>query len=311
MSKKFTLLLAISFVFVGALYSQSAYLGYGLGVQFNVGDLGSTITKDGLDNAIGDQKIIIPENTIDVWSKSGFAKAKISGAMHGGILNVFYERESTSTFWRVGLEYTKKILGGKTSASILGIYQNVSQNWDFVSYYIPFIYGIKAGVGEASSVYGGIGINYHRGGWSLSGTVDGATPCFVGLQFGTYLLCGFGPWGDAELRTAVAFARQQNLPTSSILNTVDQSKFYRGAIFGEKVVFDVNGVGYNLVIGFENRLQNKSKFYIEIEYFVGGGMDNAPVQAIGTISQLASTGNLSYPVNLSGIRWKLGLKQPL
>ncbi|MCS6955284.1 MAG: hypothetical protein NZM44_02895, partial [Candidatus Calescibacterium sp.] len=188
MSKKFTLLLAISFVFVGALYSQSAYLGYGLGVQFNVGDLGSTITKDGLDNAIGDQKIIIPENTIDVWSKSGFAKAKISGAMHGGILNVFYERESTSTFWRVGLEYTKKILGGKTSASILGIYQNVSQNWDFVSYYIPFIYGIKAGVGEASSVYGGIGINYHRGGWSLSGTVDGATPCFVGLQLGTYLL---------------------------------------------------------------------------------------------------------------------------
>lgn len=277
------LLLIFLFGFVGSIMAQSAYYGYGVGLQFNVGDLGSTITKDGLDNRTGDQKIIIPENTIDVWAKSGFVTRTTKGAMHGLILNGFYEKESSGTFWRVGIDYTRKILGGKTKAQLAG-YTIVDQNWDYYSLYVPLFYGIKAGVGETSSVYGAIGINYHRGGWSLSGSVDGATPCQI-----SNLLCSFGPRG----------------PTN------DLNDLYSGAIFGEQIVFDVSGIGYNLLVGFENKMQNNSKFYIELEYLVAGKMDNAPVRSIGTINQLAPTGNISYPINLSGMRWKLGIKNPL
>lgn len=283
------LLLLSLFGFVGSIMAQSAYYGYGAGLQFNVGDLGATITKDGLDNSKGDQKIIIPENTIDVWAKSGFVTRTTKGAMHGLIINGFYEKESTGTFWRVGIDYTRKILGGKTKAQLVG-YTIVDQNWDFNSLYIPLLYGIKAGVGETSSVYGAIGINYFRGGWSLSGTVDGATPCYIGRSLGTATLCSFGPRGTD-------------------INSLEG--IYQGAIFGEQIVFDVHGIGYNLLVGFETKMQNNNKFYIELEYLVAGGMDNAPIRSFGTATQLAPTGNISYPINLSGMRWKLGIKNPL
>ncbi|MFN3605497.1 MAG: porin OmpL1 [Leptonema sp. (in: bacteria)] len=304
------LILFCIFGFVGSLFAQSAYYGYGAGLQFNVGDLGATITKDGLDNGAGDQKIIIPENTIDVWAKSGFVTRTTKSAMHGLILNLFYEKESTGTFWRVGIDYTRKILGGKTKAQLAG-YTLVDQNWDFNSLYIPLLYGIKAGVGESSSVYGAIGINYFRGGWSLSGTVDGATPCYVGLTLGTYNLCSFGPWGDQTTRIRVQTSREIGLPTTAVLATTPIDKFYQGAIFGEQIVFDVHGIGYNLLVGFETKMQNNSKFYIELEYLVAGGMDNAPVRSSGTVNQLAPTGYISYPINLSGMRWKVGIKNPL
>lgn len=305
-----SLLLLIILILGANLSAQSAYYGYGAGLQFNVGDLGVTITKDGLDNGIGDQKIIIPENTIDVWAKSGFVTRTTKGAMHGLILNLFYEKESSGTFWRVGFDYTKKVLGGYTKAQLAG-YTLVEQSWDFYSMYVPLLYGIKAGVGEASSVYGAVGINYHRGGWSLSGTVDGATPCVVGLSLGTYALCGFGPWGDVNARQALQVDRLRNTPSQQALATIGLDNIYKGAIFGEQVVFDVHGIGYNLLIGFETKLQSNNKFYIELEYLVAGKMDNAPVRAQGTVTQLASTGNISYPVNLSGMRWKIGLKNPL
>jgi hypothetical protein len=304
-------LTVLMFIIGGSLFAQSAYWGIGTGLQFNVGDLGATITKDGLDNGTGDQKIIIPENTIDVWARSGLVTRNTTGAMHGLILNVFYEQDSGSgTFYRVGFDYTRKILGGRTTADLIG-YRIVDQSWDFNSMYLSGFYGIKAGVGETSAVYGAIGINYHRGGWSLRGTNDGATPCTVGLALNTYALCGFGPWGDAELRDNVTDAQRNGQSGQSVLQQYGQNRFYNGAIFGEEIVFDVHGIGYNLLLGFENKLQNNAKWYIEIEYFVGGGMDNAPARSLGTITQLARTGNISYPINLSGTRWKIGIKRPL
>lgn len=305
------LLLLLTFIIGGSLLAQSAYWGVGTGLQFNLGDLGSTITKDGLDNSTGDQQIIIPENKIDVWAKSGFVKRNTSGLMTGLILNAFYEQESgTGTFWRAGFDYTKKILGGRTTADLIG-YRIVDQSWDFSSWYISGFFGIKAGVGESSAVYGAIGLNYYRGGWSLRGTVDGATPCTVGLALNTYSFCNFGPWGDAKLREVVKTAQLNGVPAQSIVQTYGRDAFYKGAIFGEEIVFDVHGIGYNLLIGFENKLQNNSKWYIEIEYLVAGKMDNAPVNSMGTVTQIAPTGNISYPINLSGARWKFGIKRPL
>jgi hypothetical protein len=164
---------------VGGVFAQAAYLGYGLGLQFDLGGLGGTITKDGLGNKFGTQKIIIPENVIDVYHRAGIATKETNGAMTGLALSVFYERDIGDFFYRVEGSYTRKILGGYSKAQFLG-YTFIEQSWDFHSLVVPLYLGIRANVSESASVYGAFGVNYFRGGWSLSGTVDGATPCYIG-----------------------------------------------------------------------------------------------------------------------------------
>ncbi len=317
---------------VGGLWAQGAYMGYGLGLQLNLGDLGSTITKDGLSNRYGTQKIIIPENTIDVYRNSGLATGKTTGAMTGLLLSVFYEVDSTNTFWRVGAEYTRKVLGGHSKAQIAG-YTFIDQNWDFNSLVVPLYWGLKANLGETSSVYAGLGINYFRGGWSLSGTVDGATPCKVAVELAGsagQTFCGLGPNGVGLINPLdpVEAFQYATLPPNNIplfyplpklarifgapqLNIPpDLDKLYDGAIFGEKVVFDVSGIGFNFMIGVDAKMQGGNKLYFEIEYLLDAKMDNAPVRSQGTINQLAPLGNISYPIVIGGIRYKFGYKMP-
>ncbi|GIX40611.1 MAG: hypothetical protein KatS3mg129_0344 [Leptospiraceae bacterium] len=174
---KHLLILLLGFS-IGGLFAEGAYLGYGLGLQFNLGDLGSTITKDGLDNRYGTQKIIVPENTIDVLQRSGLVSRETKSAMSGLMINIFYERDLTDFFYRIEGAYTRKIIGGRTKAQLAG-YTFIDQAWDFYSIVIPLYLGIKANVSETASIYGALGINYFRGGWSLHGTNDGATLCTI------------------------------------------------------------------------------------------------------------------------------------
>ena len=293
---------------VGGVFAQSAYLGYGLGLQFDLGGLGGTITKDGLDNRYGTQKIIIPENTIDVYHRSGLVSRETKGAMTGLALSVFYERDMADFFYRIEGSYTRKIIGGYTKAQIVG-YTFIEQSWDFYSLVVPLYLGIKANVSESASVYGAFGINYFRGGWSLSGTVDGATPCFVGRELtGQNTLCGLGPSGIGlvDPLTGVTGTGANVAAVRS-----NPEALYSGAIFGEQIVFDVSGVGFNFLIGLDKKLQSGSKFYFELEYLLDAKMDNAPVKSPGTVNQLASTGNISYPIVVGGLRYRLGFKQPL
>ena len=293
---------------VGGVFAQSAYLGYGLGLQFDLGGLGGTITKDGLDNRYGTQKIIIPENTIDVLQRSGLVSRETNGAMTGLALSVFYERDMADFFYRIEGSYTRKIIGGYTKAQLVG-YTLIEQSWDFYSLVVPLYLGIKANVSESASVYGAFGINYFRGGWSLSGTVDGATPCFVGRELtGQNTLCGLGPSGIGlvDPLTGVTGTGANVAAVRS-----NPEALYSGAIFGEQIVFDVSGVGFNFLIGLDKKLQSGSKFYFELEYLLDAKMDNAPVKSPGTVNQLASTGNISYPIVVGGLRYRFGYKQPL
>jgi hypothetical protein len=294
LKKLLILLLALS---IGGLFAEGAYFGYGLGLQFDLGQLGSTITKDGLDNRNGTQKIIIPENTIDVYHRSGLVSRETKGAMSGLMINLFYERDLTDFFYRVEGAYTRKIIGGHTKAQLAG-YTFIDQNWDFYSIVVPLYLGIKANVSESSSVYGALGINYFRGGWSLHGTNDGATPCLISSG----ILCGLGANGFGVFGTDL-----------SIIPFVlsNPTLLYSGAIFSEQVVFDVSGIGFNFMIGIDKKLQSGNKFYFELEYLLDAKMDNAPVRSLGTITQLASTGNISYPIVVGGLRYKFGFKQPL
>ena len=304
---------------VGGVFAQSAYLGYGLGLQFDLGGLGGTITKDGLDNRYGTQKIIIPENTIDVYQRSGIASKETKGAMTGLALSVFYERDMADFFYRIEGSYTRKILGGYSKAQIAG-YTFIEQSWDFYSLVVPLYLGIKANVSESASVYGAFGVNYFRGGWSLSGTVDGATPCFVGLQLAGQngqTLCGLAANGLGlinpifEINTIPGIAPPFYNPATFDYLLFNRNKLYDGAIFGEQIVFDVSGIGFNFLIGVDKKLQSGSKFYFELEYLLSAKMDNAPVRSQGTVNQLASTGNISYPIVVGGLRYRLGYKQPL
>jgi hypothetical protein len=284
---------------VGGVFAQSAYLGYGLGLQVDLAGLGGTITKDGLDNRYGTQKIIIPENTIDVLQRSGLVSRETKGAMTGLALSVFYERDMADFFYRIEGSYTRKIMGGYTKAQLAG-YTFIEQSWDFYSLVVPLYLGIKANVSESASVYGAFGINYFRGGWSLSGTVDGATPCSFSSR-----LCGLGPSGIGLVDPVTGTGANVTAVASN------PEELYSGAIFGEQIVFDVSGVGFNFLLGLDKKLQSGSKFYFELEYLLDAKMDNAPVRSQGTVNQLASTGNISYPIVVGGLRYRIGYKQPL
>lgn len=278
-------LLALAVVSFAAtsVHAEGSYLGLGFGLQFDLGSLGSTITKDGLDSNTPGRDMIVPENTLDVLSKAGILSVDQNSAMTGGILSIFWEVEGQNTFWRVGADYTRKIMGGHTSASLAG-HKMIDMTWSYEALHVPLYWGMKAGVGESASVYGGLGLHYFRGGWGIEGDSNGQL---------LYELGGF----------SVAPHSDQKILTQGAAHT---SGLY--PVIGEKVKFDVNGIGFNFLLGVERKLQSGNKTFFEIEHVIGGKMDNAPVRAIGTIRSLAPTGSISYPINLSGTRYRFGIK---
>jgi hypothetical protein len=292
-----------------AAYAEGSYIGLAIGIQFDLGQLGGTIAKDGLDagdnfpqgnrcnptavlsnscliQGVGTQQLIVPENRLIALEANtlGAVRSTTNGPMQGAHLGLFYESEGESTFWRVGIGHTRKVMGGESSSTLLkgtGLdYTWYDIKWDFYAWFIPAIWGIKAGVGESASVYGGLGINYAWGGWSLGGINDGDALNNALAQ-------------NAGIRTSI--------DSTGALSSVP--------VAYESVKFRVKSILPTFLIGFDKKLENGDKIFFEIEYVTAGGYDTAGVKSEGGARGLAPWA--TYPVVLGGTQYKFGYKMAL
>lgn len=296
----------VFFFTASTLAAEGSYLGFGAGLHFNLGDLGLTISKDGLESNVGapnlngaqvgtgcagdlncirevpglPQYMIVPENNLLVYERLHVGiGTKESGAMVGGVLNVFWEKEGENTFWRVGMDYTKKIKGGRTE-SWVGPVKWYDIQWEYRTVFIPFYYGFKAKVGETAAAYVGMGINYYEGGWSVGGL----------------------NWGD--LPTQFIGARLGNIGATTV---VDSNGLLKGGpIINEGIKFRVKGFGFNAVVGVESKTQSGNKVFMELDYKVAAGFGLDRTRSIGGAEHLAPW--VSYPQDLSGVIFRFGYK---
>lgn len=295
--------------------AEGAYLGFGLGLQFDLAGLGKTITVDGLDSPTspaGDcttstyqtnggfctvtgtpvrQKLIEPENKYIALEKISGGWTNIDnsngGPMVGAALKVFYEKNWDNTFVRGGVNYTKKIKGGHTKISTGGV-EWYNLNFGYQSLVVPLYYGFKTSVGETSSVYAGGGINWFRGGFSLEGSNMGsiANALNNAPQSPTLIRGGSGVYSTVDATTAVAT--------------------HRGVVY-DRIAFRASGIGFNFLIGVEKKLASGDKLFFEFEHIISGGQPHAYTE--GAIAAFAPV--VSYPQNLSGTVYTFGYKMAM
>lgn len=289
----------------GPLKAEGSYAGIGVGLHFDLGTLGGTITKDGVDSNVGTpsllnhergmngcagnlncereqpgaaQQIVVPENKLIALENStnNAFNTKAEGAMTGIVLNGFWEKEGENTFLRIGVDYTRKIKGGDTESYLAGV-KWYDIHWDYRSVFIPVYYGYKARLGDTSAVYAGAGINYFYGGWDLSGDNLGDIPTYVlGVPVGA----------------------------SSV---VDQNgKRKGGSIIAENIRFRARGIGFNVVIGVEKNTDSGNKVYFEIDSKFAANYATSRMTTSAGASALAPFA--TYPQNLSGTIFRFGHK---
>jgi opacity protein-like surface antigen len=313
-------LLSVLSIFATSVHAEGSFLGFGAGLMFNLGQLGGTITNDGLksvrakptydgaglakgclsplntlsaaekQNCLGaetgtEQDGIIPNRTLKDYEKNvpaGLLESKVSGAMTGLVLNVFYEKELSSwSFVRVDLSYNKRIRGGQSSSTILGI-EWYKDNWDYKAWVIPAYFGIKAKIGESAAVYGGAGVNYHRGGWSVSVTSIGDLPSsLLGTPIG-----------------AVTVVETNTL--TGVKTTTG------GPIINGGTSFRTEGFGFNVLIGLEGKLASGNRVFFEIDTLIAGDTESGNVSEIGGQVHLARIVN--KPIILAGTTYRFGYK---
>lgn len=279
----------------GSLSAQTgprSYFMIGLGAQFDLAQLGGTITKDGLDSRNpqlsaagtptgGLQKAIYSENTLISLKRTtgGAVGAKTNGAMVGGNVNIGYEKEGVfginSLFWRINVNYTTKIAGGETSSTVMG-YKWLDQEWHYTAWTVPTYLGIKLyNAANDTAVYVGAGVNYFQGWWGVSGTINSP-----GLQ--TFAPGVLGP-GGALLGDA---------PNPGV------SK--------ENVRFGASGIGLNWLVGAQTKVTDKGHLFFELETILSAGMGVGGVNSIGGASALAPW--VAYPVVVGGQTYRVGYK---
>ncbi|XDD43463.1 porin OmpL1 [Leptospira sp. WS60.C2] len=279
----------------GSLSAQSgprSYFMIGLGMQFDLAQLGGTITKDGLDsrnpqlNAAGQptgslQKAIYAENTLISLKRTtgGAVGAKTNGAMIGGNVNIGYEKEGifglNSLFWRINVNYTTKIAGGETSSTIVG-YKWLDQEWQYTAWTVPTYLGIKLyNAANDTAVYVGAGVNYFQGWWGVSGTINNP-----GLQ--TFAPGVLGPGGSLI----------SDAPNPGI------SK--------ENVRFGASGIGLNWLVGAQTKITDRGHLFFELETILSAGMGVGGVASVGGASALAPW--VAYPVVIGGQTYRVGYK---
>ncbi|WP_100745922.1 porin OmpL1, partial [Leptospira ellisii] len=175
----------LTVLFFSVNLSAKSYAFGSLGMQFDLGQLGGTITKDGLDAAnyypvtatdgspgVATRKLILAENRLQALENTtvGLINVKANGAMSGLVLSAGYEREFGKYFFaRIAANYTRKIIGGDTEAKALG-FKFYDITWDYNAVQIPLNVGIKISVTEDAAVYIGGGLHYYKGGWSVAGS---------------------------------------------------------------------------------------------------------------------------------------------
>lgn len=315
-SLKHLLLSAVFLTAVSSVNAEGSYIGFGLGLQDDLGALTNTIVVDGLNSGNvypskeghsavagcgaltatntcyqagnkAQQKLIVPDNTLIAAEKNsgGAIRSKTGGPMIGAVLSVFYEGEvGSGMFYRGGINYTKKILGGHSESWLFKGSPLQTKwydiTWDYYAFNVPIYFGLKAGIGETSSVYGGAGINYSEGGWNLGGTNNGDIPgAFVSSDIG--------------IQTT----------------TNSQGRVIQTPVVSESVKFRVRSIGYQFLIGLETKLESGNKVFFELETIKAGTQGKVLTQSDGGTKGLA--GIAPYPVSLGGTNFKFGYKLAL
>lgn len=321
---------ALAALFATAIQAEGSYVGFGLGIQFNLASLGNTIVNDGLQGtaagpppnvranngaggancmltqtcpadafATDNQKVIVDEKTLVALSRLtlGNMDAKVSGPMIGGEIKAFYEKEFASGAWvRGGAGLMRKIAGGSTISHAAGIeWYNVQ--WNYSRLNIPIMGGFKAGIGETVSVYAGGGLSYNKGFFQLTGTNLGNVPTTFLARYGT----------SVGLVTTVGAGNQFNInPVTGAVTTPTSTSASLQGIWGSKAKFKAEGLGFNFVTGIEKKLETGDKLFFEIGQVVAGGIGRRGFKDPGAISAFAPVA--AYPVDLSGTTYSFGYK---
>ncbi|EQA37477.1 hypothetical protein LEP1GSC047_3471 [Leptospira inadai serovar Lyme str. 10] len=287
--------LVFAVLFSAASISAKSYVFGSLGTQFDLGQLGGTITKDGLDasnnfdvapssanaNAgVSPRRAIIPENRLITLqhTTNGLISAKTSGAMTGGVISVGYEKDfGKAFFWRISGNYTRKIMGGDTTAKFAG-YEYYNIHWDYNAIQIPVNVGIKLSVSEDAAIYIGAGIHYFKGGWSLAGSNHAE-------DVHQYLVTTLGAGNTITNLVADGTSPQANW---------------------ENTRFSVAGFAPNWLIGAQARLTDKGHFFMEAETLYSFQYGVGHTHSLGGIISLAPTP--AYPIVLGGTQYRFGYK---
>ncbi|WP_269752225.1 porin OmpL1 [Leptospira ainazelensis] len=289
------------------------YFITGLGLQFDLGNMGEIITKDGINsgqyfhvqssnvcdpNAAGCspngktggvelRRLVVPENrliTIARTTGGVFQADSAQGAMVGGNFMVGFEKDfGKYFFWRISGNYTQKISGGITKASFLG-YRFIDANWNFQSILIPATIGIKIHVSEDSSLYMGLGLNYFSGGWGLRGRNDSKSV--------------------SDTLDILSVSVPQLALVRDLLRDGPDPTAVR-----ENIQFRISGFSPHWLFGTQARITEKGHIFLEVETVFASKYDSTTSKSLGTILNLSPTP--AFPIQLGGQVFRAGYKHEL
>jgi hypothetical protein len=121
-------------------------------------------------------------------------------------------------------------------------------------------------------------VNYFRGGWGVSGTIDGYT-----------------------LRNALPGVAG---PGGVFLNDAPSP-----GIWKENAQFRVSGFGLNWLVGAQTKVAEKGHLFFELETILSAAMGVAGTQSVGGANALAPL--VAYPVVVGGQTYRVGYKLEL
>lgn len=289
--------LAIFLVLVPGMFLEAkSYVTGGLGLQFDLGDLGGIIATDGLDSSgsfattstdgqqgVLPRRILIPENRLLSLqhTTNGLISAKTNGGLTGLTLSVGYEHDFGKVFfWRANAHYTKKIMGGDTTAKFMGqTFYDFS--WDYTAIQVPFNVGIKLAVSEDAAFYIGAGVHYFNGGWTLQ--------------------------GSNRLNEVHNFLVDAGINDPTILGLVADGT--DPSINWDKTSFQVSGFAPNWLIGAQARISDRGHIYMEAETLFSFKYGVGYPRSEGGITGLAPS--VAYPQVLGGTQYRFGYKHEI
>ncbi|TGM95172.1 porin OmpL1 [Leptospira dzoumogneensis] len=288
--------LILLFLTPGIYLNAKSYVMGSAGLQFDLGDLGSTISTDGLDSAgsfstkatdgtpgVLPRRAVIPENRLLTLqhSSNGLISAKTNGAMTGLTLSLGYEQDLGKVFfWRINAHYTRKIMGGDTEAKFAG-QSFYHMTWDYNAIQIPVNVGIKLSISEDASIYIGAGVHYFKGGWSLAGNnrLNDVHETLVNAGITDTTVLGLVADGTA--------------PSANWENTK----------------FNVSGIAPNWLLGAQARISDKGHVYMEMETLFSFKYGIAHPSSEGGMVGLAPS--VAYPQVLGGNQYRFGYKHEI
>ncbi|TGK35817.1 porin OmpL1 [Leptospira andrefontaineae] len=288
--------LILLFLIPGIYLNAKSYVMGSAGLQFDLGDLGGTISTDGLDSSTNykatatdgtpgalPRLAVIPENRLLTLqhSSAGLISAKTNGAMTGLTLSLGYESDfGKAFFWRINAHYTRKIMGGDTEAKFAG-QSFYHMTWDYNAIQIPVNVGIKLSVSEDAAIYIGAGVHYFKGGWSLA--------------------------GHNRLNDVHEFLVNAGITDTTVLGLVADGT--APSANWENTKFNVSGIAPNWLMGAQARISDKGHIYMEMETLFSFQYGIAHPSSEGGIVGLAPS--VAYPQVLGGTQYRFGYKHEI